>query len=92
MTLYVVAEDGVDSATYSYTDNTGEHTAAMTVTGGARSPPRQWMTSSNPTTGRSPTSRPTHTDTSSGTLSRSKVAEAESCVEAPMAGLAEIGQ
>lgn len=34
MTLYVVAEAGVDSATYSYTDNTGEHTAAMTITGG----------------------------------------------------------
>jgi hypothetical protein len=34
MTLYVVAEGGVDRATYSYTDNTGEHTAAMTVTGG----------------------------------------------------------
>ena len=34
MTLYVVAQDGVDSATYSYTDNTGQHTAAMTITGG----------------------------------------------------------
>ncbi|MDX6208921.1 MAG: hypothetical protein QOE24_1312 [Frankiales bacterium] len=34
MTLYVVAEAGVDSATYTYTDATGQHTAAMKVANG----------------------------------------------------------
>jgi hypothetical protein len=34
MTVYVAAEAGVDSATYTYTDGTGEHTAAMKVTDG----------------------------------------------------------
>ncbi|MDX6257527.1 MAG: hypothetical protein QOJ11_3861 [Frankiales bacterium] len=34
MTLYVVAEVGVDSATYTYTDATGQHTAAMKVADG----------------------------------------------------------
>ena len=32
--VYVAAETGVDSATFTYTDNTGTHTAPMTVTDG----------------------------------------------------------
>lgn len=32
--VYVAAESGVDSATFTYTDNTGTHTAPMTVTDG----------------------------------------------------------
>jgi hypothetical protein len=34
LTMYVAAEAGVDSATYTYRDDTGEHTAAMKVSGG----------------------------------------------------------
>ncbi|BEP15033.1 hypothetical protein acdb102_33440 [Acidothermaceae bacterium B102] len=34
LTMYVAAEHGVDSATYTYTDDTGTHTAPMTVTNG----------------------------------------------------------
>jgi hypothetical protein len=34
MSVYVAAEAGVDSATYTYTDATGVHTAAMKVANG----------------------------------------------------------
>jgi hypothetical protein len=34
LTMYVAAETGIDSATYTYRDDSGEHTAAMKVSGG----------------------------------------------------------
>jgi hypothetical protein len=39
LTMYVAAEAGVDSATYTYRDDTGEHTAAMKVAGGVATAP-----------------------------------------------------
>lgn len=43
LTMYVVAESGVDSATYTWRDGTGTHTAAMTVTDGVATAPEPML-------------------------------------------------
>ena len=41
--MYVAAETGVDSATFTWTDDTGTHTAPMTVTDGVAVAPEPML-------------------------------------------------